>query len=217
MFANQILLLAGAASVLVSSSPVPDFCNTSHGPIFCNSPHSIPDNTIGYLCNPPIVDASNTPLPFTRKTPNPDQKAVNRRIEKAMGRGECTYTDSFLKTNYKLYGPYLTSLYPPAEYDEYERAELAAQKTCFVSCIDAKDQPSIDWCNANGCQIVVSRVLHMSVYRHWIFHYHRALTSPLFTWVPMVSLDTEEQTWFIIPILAKIHTWPHTLQNSVPY
>lgn len=160
MFALSILFMAGIVFVLVSSSPVLSRCEDVDGSFFdCEPSYVLPANTIGYSCNPPIVDASNAPLPYTFKDATSDQKAVNRRIEKAMGRGECTYTDSTLQTTYDIFGPYLVSVYPPTDYISDEKTELAAQNACFVSCVDAKDQPTIDWCNANGCPIVVSRVV----------------------------------------------------------
>lgn len=160
MLAARILLMTGAAFTLVSSSPVPQICVDPDGSLQeCNpGPITLPASTTGYACNPPIVDAANAPLPYTFRDATPDQKAVNRRIEKAMGRGECTYTDSQLQSIYDTFGSDLASVYPPTDYINEERIELKAQKACFVSCVDAKDQPSIDWCNANGCPIVVSRV-----------------------------------------------------------
>lgn len=156
MFANQILFAAGAAFVLVSSSPVPSLCLVGDDQIGQCGPIEFPDNTIGYTCNPPIVDAANAKLPYTYKNPTPDQKAVNRRIEKAMGRGECSYTDSGLQTIFDIFGPYLASVYPAPDYVNDEKIELQGKKACFVNCIDARDQPSIDWCNANGCPMAVS-------------------------------------------------------------
>ena len=158
MLATRILLMTGAGFTLVSSSPVPRVCDDPDGEIHECSPTIPPVSTTGYACNPPIVDGANAPLPYTFRDATPDQKAVNRRIEKAMGRGECTYTDPELQTIYDTFGSDLTSVYPPTDYINKERIELKAQKACFVSCVDAKDQPSIDWCNANGCPIVVSRV-----------------------------------------------------------
>lgn len=158
MLTARILLLTGAAFTLVSSSPVPDTCTEPNGQIQECGPLTLPDSTTGYACNPPMVDEFNAPLPYTFKDATPDQKAVNRQIEKAMGRGECTYTDSELQTMYDTFGSDLASIYPPTDYFNEERIELQEQKACFVMCIDAEDQPSIDWCNANGCPIVVSRV-----------------------------------------------------------
>lgn len=160
MLAIQILSMVAGASVLVSSSPTPALCTLSDGSTTdcIELPKLVlPDSTTGYSCNPPIVDAANAPLPYTFRNATPDQKAVNRRIEKAMGRGECSYTDSNLQTIYDNFGPYLASVYPPPDYVNDEKVELASKKACFISCVDAKDQPSIDWCNANGCPIAVSR------------------------------------------------------------
>lgn len=150
--------MAGAAFVHVSSSPAPqilDFCPE----VDCPSPPR-PDNTIGYTCNPPIVDASNVPLPYTFKNPTADQKAVNRRIEKAMGRGECSYTDSQLKEIFDIFGSDLASVYPPTDYTDDEKKELAAQPACLVGCVDPKnDQALINWCHTNNCPTPVSRVI----------------------------------------------------------
>lgn len=160
MLAIQILSMLAGASVLVSSSPTPELCELSDGRTTdCDDfpKIEVPASTTNYTCNPPIVDAANVPLPYTFKDVTPDQKAVNRRIEKAMGRGECSYTDGNLQSIYDTFGPYLASLYPPPDYVNDEKVELASKKACFISCVDAKDQPSIDWCNANGCPIAVSR------------------------------------------------------------
>ena len=153
--------MAWAAFVLVSSSPAPQNCVKPDGEPRACYPNEIqfPVNSIGYTCNPPILDAAGAKLPYTYQNPTPDQKAVNRFIEKAMGRGECSYTDSSLQTTYDTFGPYLVSVYPPTDYVNDEKKELAAKKACPVSCVDTRDVPTANWCNANGCPSRVGPVL----------------------------------------------------------
>lgn len=154
----QILLLVGMALAIPAPSGTFGTCldKTTGEPYDCPPPAPIPDNTNAYSCNPPIVDAANTPLPYTFKNPTPDQTAVNRRIEKVMGRGECSIQSPDLQTVYSAFGPYLVSPYPPSRYYGSNNVVFEGRKRCVVSCIDATDQPTIDWCNTNGCPIVVS-------------------------------------------------------------
>lgn len=157
MLASQILFMTGVVFISVHSAPFINVCIDVQGNDFeCPPPPPPPENTIAFTCNPPIVDASNVQLPYTFKNLTPAKIKLNRRIEKAMGRGECTYRITQLQEIYDTFGSYLTSVYPPPNYVGNEKSELATKKACYVTCIDAKDQPTIDWCNSNGCPIVVS-------------------------------------------------------------
>lgn len=160
-YINMVILPIIAFLVTpIIAAPSPALCavpGDESALVECPNPRPvIPDSTTGYSCNPPIVDAANAPLPYTFKNPTADQLAVNRRIEKAMGRGECTLTDNELQNIYNTFGDGLASVYPPPDYVREEAEALKSQKVCYVTCIDATDPTTIAWCNANACPIVVS-------------------------------------------------------------
>ena len=115
----------------------------------------VPTNTVEYNCVPPLHDAAGHKQIYTFIDPTHEQMAVNRLIEKAMGRGECDSLHYWLQSIYSDYGSYLASDYPLPMYSPSLRAENEANPLkCEVRCIDATDPDTVSYCNAKDCGTV---------------------------------------------------------------